>query len=68
MKISTLKNGIFFAFFLKIELNMRFHCYNPEEHFLAQKRVVWLLSIKIHAGVSAVGDWKEQENSENLEK
>ena len=34
-------------------------------HFLAQNHVVWRISFKIHAGVSAVGDWKNQKSSKH---
>jgi len=48
---------IFFRIFPKIRLNMKFYSKGTSLRRTASFDV---LSVKIHAGVSAVGDWKNQ--------
>ena len=46
---------------------MKFHFYNPQKALLcAEPRRFDILSIKINAGVSPVGNWKNQKKVVNI--
>ena len=58
---------LFFRIFTKIQLNMKFHFCNPQKALpcAEPRRYFDALSVKIHAGVSAVGEWKNQKSSKH---